>query len=235
MKKLLPLAALLSAMALVGCGETPAASSPAKSSASTSTSKTLSSTTSKASSSTTSAPATSTTSAASQGEAWVKGADTKNSDDKTLTNYTLGTKAKVEIAITDASSGATDIGTDGKLGKGKTFTWKIVAPKAGNAKLQFCVKYGQSADNMSDSVRGTIWGNSGDGQQNYIVKNGTAEATVLVNGKTYQETGVGEGEGAYVDFATMAVTAGECVISLTTPSDQYYRNCFINNVALIIE
>ena len=233
MKKLFPLVALLSAMALVGCGtESSASTSASESSASTKSEAPKSSSTS-ASSKSSEAPKSSSTPAA-HAHTWTAGAPTTNADTKNLTNATCACgAAKVEIAVTDASSGASDIGSDGKLGKGKSFTWKFVAPKAGNATLQFCVKYGQSAENMTDSVRNTIWGNSGDGQKPYTVKNGETAATVLINEKTYSETGVTE-EGAYIDFATMTVTAGENAVTLTTPSDQYYRNCFINNVALII-
>lgn len=234
MKKIFPLVALLSAMALVGCGTESSASTPASEpAASTKSEAPKSSTESKASEAPkSSAPAASTP--AAHAHTWTAGAATTNADSKNLANATCTCgAAKVEIAITDASSGATDIGEDGKLGKEKSFTWKFVAPKAGNATLQFCVKYGQPADKMSDDVRNTIWGNGQKGNGNYEVKNGETAATVLISGKTYAETGVTE-EGAYIDFATMAVTAGENVISLTTPSDQYYRNCFINNVALII-
>lgn len=225
-------------MALVGCGTAESsASTPASqptSSAKSEAPKSSAPATSKSSEAPKSSSAPATSAPAAHAHAWTAGAPTTNADGKNLTNSTCTCgAAKVEIAITDASSGASDIGADGKLGKGKTFTWKFAAPKAGNATLQFCVKYGQSADNMTDSVRNTIWGNSGNGQGEYTVKNGTADATVLINSKTYTETGVTE-EGAYIDFATLAVTAGENVISLTTPSDQYYRNCFINNVALII-
>lgn len=229
MKKLFPLVALLSAMALVGCGAAESSASTPASAPATSSKPAESKPASSVSSKSSEAPKSSTPAHA---HTWTAGAPTTNADGKALKNSTCTCgAAKVEIAITDASSGASDIGDTGKLGKNKTFTWKFVAPKAGNATLQFFMKYGQT--DVTDSVRNTIWGNSGDGQQPYTVKNGETAATVLIDGKTYEETGVTI-EGAYVDFATMAVTAGENVVSLTTPSDQYYRNCFINDVALVI-
>lgn len=231
MKKLFPLLTALTVLALSACGggdakssETPAKSSEAPASSEVSSAAPKSSEAPKSSSK-----------AEEHKHAWTKGDDTTNADGKKLINSTCTCgAAKVEIAITDASTGASDIGSDGKLGKAKTFEWKIVAPKAGNATVQFCVAYGQKGDSLTDQVRQTIWGNSGSGVNPYIVKSGSTEGTVLVNEKQYEETGV-TADGAYIDFAKVTVVQGENVISLTTPVDQYYRNCFINNVALIIE
>lgn len=162
------------------------------------------------------------------------GTSSKNADDKEIltSSCTRCGKQSVSIAFADASIGADNRESSGKLKKGSSFTWKIPMPKAGNVTLQFFIKYGQSGEKLTDEVRETVWGKSGDGQNPYTIKNGETEATVLVNEKQYQETGV-TADGAYVDFATFAVTAGENVITFTTPSDQYYRNIWDNNVVLV--
>lgn len=245
MKKLLPLVALLSAMALVGCAEKPAASTPAKESATSSVKaeESKAPATSVAKSEESKAPAVSSAPAAStpatstpagHAHAWTEGAAGTNADGKALTNSTCTCgAAKVEMALADASTGADNIEASGKLKKASTITWKVVAPKAGNATLQFFVKYGQTGTSLTDEVKNTIWGAYSGGPGTYDVKVGETAATVLVNEKSYDTTGV-TAEGAFIDFATFSVVAGENVISLTTPSDQYYRNVFSGNLALII-
>ncbi|MCQ2776629.1 MAG: hypothetical protein MJ217_02810 [Bacilli bacterium] len=242
MKKGLFAAALLLTLGLVGCANKEATSSkqpeskPASSSQKAESSKeSVVSSTPKSSE----APASSSAAPVAKEHKWVKGNVVKNSDQKDCTNYTCSDAGcdalRVEIAITDASTGADNIESSGKLKKSATIAWKIVAPKAGTATLQFCVKYGQSGSSLTDDVRNTFWGNYQGGPGDYLVNVGETPATVLVNSTiTYEESGVTE-EGAYINFATVQVAQGENTISLTTPKDQYYRNAFINNVALVFE
>lgn len=224
MKKGLVLFSLLATMALVGCQNK--AESKAASSKAAGTSKAVTSTAAPVST------APSSSAAPVHEHSWTAGTAVNNSDGKACTPYTCACGgAKVEIALADASEGASNIGS-GKLTHDSSITWKIVAPKAGNVTLQFNIQMGTSGQGS------TIWGNGTDAPADYFkyeVKVGETDAEVLVNGKTYEETNVLDGEVGPVDFAKFAVVEGENVITLKVVQYQYYRNVFSGNVVLMYD
>jgi len=165
---------------------------------------------------------------------WVAGATVKNSSQKDCLNFSCSkcSSLKVEFALADATG--YDQVSSGKLAKGGTLTWKVVAPKAGTVSFQVYCKYGQSGTSLTNEVKETIWGKSGDGDNKYTVKVGEGDAVdAKVNGKSYQETGLKADESScFIDFADITVAQGENTISLYSPN-QYYRNVFSGNFAIV--